>query len=335
MNKLVYFDFPKERLKINVVNRCEHILESIKTNSEEKNSLPDVNEYYNELFFPKAPVHRPYTFSSVVLSADGKMAFTDNSAGPLVAKNNFLDPDGALGDFWVLNILRAYSDGVIIGANTLKSEPGITSHVYDKALVEQREKYLNKKYHPASIIVSLDGTDILFEHFLFNIDPSERYKTLIATSPDGFKYIAENSPLKHTVIGPFVTKEDVCAFQFPKLFDSFDITPVIVTGAGNTPDSELMLYVLKKWGIERLCIESPTYCSHMLKNKWLDEYFINYSMVYAGGGITPGYSLPHSHLEHPHGNLLVLGVHKSSFMFTRQQICYDVTKEVDLNSYKY
>ena len=63
---------------------------------------------------------RPYTFSSIVLSSDGKMAYQDNPSGPLVAKNNFLDPDGSLGDFWVLNVLRSYADGIIVGANTLR-----------------------------------------------------------------------------------------------------------------------------------------------------------------------------------------------------------------------
>jgi hypothetical protein len=72
-----------------------------------------------------------------------------------------------------------------------------------------------------------------------------------------------------------------------------------------------------------------------MENKALDEFFINYSMVYAGGTITPGYQLPFSHIEHPHAELLTMGTHRSSFIFTRQKLYYDLTSSVDLSKYKY
>ena len=131
MNELVFFEIPKQNLKIQIVKKSDGILEQIKKESAETAVMPDVAEYYTDIYFPKAPADRPYTFSSIVLSSDGKMAYGDNPSGPLIAKNNFLVPDGSLGDFWVLNVLRAYADGIIIGARTLLSEPGITCHVYE------------------------------------------------------------------------------------------------------------------------------------------------------------------------------------------------------------
>lgn len=46
----------------------------------------------------------------------------------------------------MLNVLRAYADGIIIGARTLLSEPGITCHVYEERLTRQRREVLGKKY---------------------------------------------------------------------------------------------------------------------------------------------------------------------------------------------
>ena len=97
MNELVFFEIPKQNLKIQIVKKVMRFLEQIRKESAETAVMPDVAQYYTDIYFPKAPSDRPYTFSSIVLSSDGKMAYGDNPSGPLIAKNNFLDPDGSLG----------------------------------------------------------------------------------------------------------------------------------------------------------------------------------------------------------------------------------------------
>ena len=92
MNELVFFEIPKQNLKIQIVKKSDEILEQIRKESAETAVMPDVAQYYTDIYFPKAPSDRPYTFSSIVLSSDGKMAYGDNPSGPLIAKNNFLDP---------------------------------------------------------------------------------------------------------------------------------------------------------------------------------------------------------------------------------------------------
>ena len=335
MNKLNFFTTPKDNLKITMVYQDQQVLDALRAASAEQAPLPDASAYYTDIYFPQAPAGRPYTFSSIVLSADGKMAYQDNPAGPLVAKNNFLDPDGSLGDFWVLNMLRAYSDGVIVGANTLAKEPGITCHVYDEDFTRQRREVLGKTHQPASIVVSFDATDIPFDHYTFDMDPAEELKIVINTSPQGMEYIKAHSPLKHVFWGPFTSREQVDAFDFGPLYRDFDTFPVIVTGEGNRPDSGMLMYVLRKLGVMKLCVESPSYCAHLIQNEMLDEYFINYSMVFVGGTTTPGHMTPYGYLDHPHSNLLSLGIHKSNFMFTRQKLCYGVSAQTDLSGYKY
>lgn len=335
MNQLNFFQTPKENLKVNMVFRDEPVLAALKADSPELAALPDVCEYYTDLYFPSAPADRPYAYSSIVLSSDGKMAYQDNPSGPLVAKNNFLDPDGSLGDFWVLNVLRAYADGIIIGANTLAKEPGITCHVFDEDLARQRREILKKPDQPVGVVVSFDATDIPFDHYSFAVDPAERYKMVIATGPDGMAYMEQNSPLKHVCWGPFRTKEDVDAFSFPPLMEDFDTFPVIVTGEGKHPDGRILMYALRKLGLQRLCVESPSYCAYMLSEGMLDEYFIDYSMVFVGGTTTPGGFTPYGSVDHPHAELLSLGIHQRNFMFTRQKLRYGVTATTDLSGYQY
>ena len=335
MEKLSYFEIPKENMKINMLMVDEELTESIKKASSSGKSLPDVDKYYTPIIFPDAPEDRPYAMCSVVLSADGKMAFTDCPKGPVIARNNYFDPDGALCDFWVLNVLRAYADAVIAGARTLQTEDGVTSSVYDSTLAKQRIEVLGKKDQPVNVIASFDGTDIPWDHRVWNTDPSERYKVIITTSPQGADYIVKNSPHKHIVYGPFKTKEDVDKAEFGELYSDFDVYPIIVTGEGDRPDTPLMMYVMKKMGIDYACIESPSFAIGLMHEGMLDEYFINYSMVYAGGTVTPGYSMPFSFEDHPHNRLVSIGMHEHSFIFTRQKIYYNVQKETDLSNYKY
>lgn len=338
MGQLFMMDFPTDKVRISPCFKREDLLEKLKAESPEEVTPPKILDVYGELCFPPAPAHRPYTFCSVVLSSDGKMAFTDHPAGPIIAKNNYLDPDGALADFWMLNALRTYSDGIIIGAKTLQTEVNATSHIFDKELARERVEVLGKTPHPWNIIVSFDGTDIPFEHIIFNVDPEEQLKVAIATSPQGAEFVKNNFPKEHILVGPYTSKNEIDR-DFNTIQESLQANPakvpVFITGENTSPSSEILLYLLRQLGFTRLLIESPSYNWHLMQNKALDEFFINYSMVYAGGTITPGYQMPFSHLDHPHAELLTVGLHRSSFIFTRQKLYYGLTSSVDLSKYKY
>jgi riboflavin biosynthesis pyrimidine reductase len=338
MAQLFMMDFPVEKVRISSCFKQDELLQRIKDESPEVKIPPKILSVYGDLYFPPAPEDRPYTFCSVVLSSDGKMAFTDHPAGPIIAKNNYLDPGGALADFWMLNALRTYSDGIVIGAKTLQTEANATSHIFDKELAKERVEVLGKTPHPWNIIVSFDATDIPFEHIIFNVDPKENLNIAIATSPQGAKYVRENFKKEHVILGPYVSREEVekdLANLQKTMQTNLDKVPVFVTGENNNPDAMLLLYLLRRLKFTRLLIESPSYNWHLMQNKALDEFFINYSMVYAGGTITPGYQMPFSHVDHPHAKLLTIGTHQASFIFTRQKLYYDLTSSVDLSKYKY
>lgn len=324
--KLAYIQAPKA--KITCVFQDDRLLSEIETRAADQSVLPDAAVYYSvAVRFPKASDSRPYIISSIVLSADGKMAFMDNKVGPLIAQCNDLDPVGGELDFWCLNMLRAYSDALLIGANTLRNEPDGINYCMDQRLFQQRQKVLGKPNHPVQVIVSLDGTDIPFEHPSFYVDPTERLKLCIATSPSGWETIQKLSALNHIVIGPFYNRTEVDATVLPDMNSDFNVFPVIVTGQDAMPDMDLMLYILRRLGIELACSESPTYCGALMKKGFLDEYFINYSMLYAGGTMSPGAVFPMSWQNHPHAQLASIGVHGNGFLFTRQIIRYSTSKK--------
>jgi len=338
MGKLFMMDFPVDKVRIENRFRDEQALADIRETSPDGLTIDKIQQVYGEMLFPPAPKDRPYTFCSVVLSSDGKMAFTDRSAGPLIAKENYFDPDGALADFWMLNAMRVYADGIILGAKTLQSEAHNTSHIFDTQMAKERIEQLGKTPHPMNIVVSFDATDIPFEHILFQVDEEEGLPVALATSPQGAAFIGKHFRQEHYIIGPFATLaslDDASIARTVSMMQTKKGIPVFVTGQEDRPDSAVLLMLLRRLGMQRLLIESPSYNWHLMEQNMLDEYFINYSMVYAGGGITPGYQHGFAHDQHPHAKLLTLGTHKSSFMFTRQKLYYGVKREEDLSKYKY
>jgi riboflavin biosynthesis pyrimidine reductase len=322
MNGLTRMYFPTKDIKISVVMKREDILQEIE--QESRDIVPKkVLEVYGEVMMPPAPEDRPYTFASIVLSSDGKMAYPDDPQGPLIAGKNLLDKEGGLADFWVLNMLRAYSDATIIGARTLQAEPKGTSHVFCKEMAEARVKEMGKKTNcPWNVIVSFDGTDIPLEHMIFDTDEIE---VRIGTSPQGAEYLQQHMTKPHLIFGPYKEIEEVDISEIQeKMAAAEKHVPIFATGEGDKPDSKILLYILRKLGIEKLCIESPSYMFHLLENEAMDEMFINYSAVFVGGNITMGSYMSFSVNAHPHAHILMLGHHRSNFIFTRQKIYYGI-----------
>ena len=317
--KLDFFEMSKPALRIEPLFANEEFLEEIRRDPAYPESLPSAEKYYKmPVNFPRPSDSKPYIVSSIVLSADGKMAFADNPEGPLIAGNNFLDRDGGTCDFWVLNMLRAYSDGILIGANTLRNEPLVTCQVMDIDLNRERREALGKKQHPIQIIVSLDGTDIPFDHRIFNVDEGEGLKVMIATSPSGWDYIKANcGELK-------VEKYDKDTFSEANLNGDFGQVPVLVTGKDKEPGMLNMLRCLREKELLVLCSESPTYTAALMAKGCLDEYFIDYSLVYAGGAFTPGKIFPQGAQDHAHGEFISVGIHDKNFLFTRQKLVYGI-----------
>jgi riboflavin biosynthesis pyrimidine reductase len=331
MHELPSLYFDSGRIRIESLFRAEKTLAEISAGSPDK--MPQkVRDVYGGLCFPPAPAERPYTFASIVLSSDGKMAFGDDPKGPVIASANKLDPDGALADFWVLNMLRSYADAVIMGARTLQAEPEAAACVFCRELARDRLAVMHKKSrHPLNVVVSFDGTDIPLDHAIFNYPD---LTLMIATSEAGGVHLDKSlGSRRRRIFGPYRDASAITGSpggepspdlaEIRSAVEDPEVLPILLTGSGSQTDSVLLLLALRLIGVERLCVEAPSYMWHLLNNRCMDEMFINYSMLFAGGPASPGAAGPFTSLVHPHAELLMLGMHQHNFIYTRQKLRYD------------
>jgi len=68
--------------------------------------------------FPSLPKDKIYTLGSFVHSIGDKIAFPESPDGTLAAGEDRTDPNGALTDYWILNLLRTVSYDVLMGSKT-------------------------------------------------------------------------------------------------------------------------------------------------------------------------------------------------------------------------
>lgn len=316
--------FPIEKLKLTPLYVDQAELDRIRQASSAPCALTKAGAAYHDLFFPDPPEDRPYTFASIVLSIDGKMAFPDNPIGPVVARANRINPDGALTDFWILNLLTAHADALIVGARLLQVEPESIYACQDEDLLAERRSILGKAPEvPLNVITSLDGTDISFNHAIFSIP---EVRTLVATCRTGGEYLKAKFPSEVELIGPFIHKNELDPATIGQQIQTAltgKKKAVLMTG-DYAPDDRVLMYCLRKAGIKHLLIESPTYMWLLMDHAMLDEFFINYSPLFIGGPITPGYSLAFTEQQHPHVKFLIIAMHNNSFVFTRQRLLYDL-----------
>lgn len=319
--------FPIDKLQLAPLYQDTHELEKMRSSSTTKMALSKVSAVYHELYFPAPLEDRPYIFASMVLSLDGKMAFQDNPQGPVVASANSIDPDGGLTDFWILNVLRAHADAIIVGAKTLASEPDVILACFDPDLVSERKEKLGKENAcPLSIIVSLDGRDIPINHSIFS---TPEIQTIIATSYQGGQFLREKLGNEVLLIGPYKSTSEVDGKWISEQIKGAGQNgkKVILMTGEKEPNAGLFLYILRKIGIDHLLVESPTYTWLLMNQRMLDEFFVNYSSLFIGGSFTPGYGNGFSYMDHPHSKFLVIAMHRNSFLFTRQKLVYGLAAQ--------
>lgn len=278
-----------------------------------------IKEVYGTLDFPELPINRPFLFSSLVSSIDGKIAYEDKKEGPLIAKLNAYDETGALADWWVLNLLRTYCDGIFIGTNTLKEEKEFTGHIFDENLEDLRSDN-NLPRIPYNIITSLNATDIVFDHIVFT---KKEIPIIISTSLKA-KDVINNNLKKDFIMIELQKIEDINPHIIDKCKNCKNKIIVILTG-NEIPDTKLMLYFLKKIGLNKVLVETPGFAHHLIEQKVLDELFINYSCVYIGGkALSIGQTAKSfSSKNHPHTKVLSIHSHSDHFFYFRHKFIYD------------
>jgi riboflavin biosynthesis pyrimidine reductase len=278
---------------------------------------------FDELRFPAPPADRVYAMACFVTSIDGKVAFPDNPAGPVVARANRYDPDGAEADFWSLNLFRANADAVIGGARTMREEPDGVVCIFDQELEDERLRQ-GMPAAPWMVINSLDGTDIPFGDRLIHNQP-----VLFHTSPAGQPVVErglKDAGFTPLFFGPCVSAEAAAAVR-EDLYREFDeysknpgtTIPVLVTGEKGRTDSAALLTALRSFGFARVLVESPSFLHVLLRDSLLDEALLNTSGLYIGGSaVGLGHGMkPCTSDSHPHAELLSIHMHSPHFLYFR------------------
>jgi riboflavin biosynthesis pyrimidine reductase len=302
--------FDAEKLKFQVFYPDPDFLKRILSGAVM--STPEkVKAVMGELIFPLPPSHRPYLYGCMVLSFDGKMGFSDNPEGHLISKENHYDGLGAAADFWIMNVCRAYADAVILGTGTLKVRPHTLwfAEVSDPDLVKARIAMGKKTEQPVNIIASVDGRDVPLESKILDMNP----RPLIMTSKSGAEYLtrALGRPCETVTASVDYAEND----------GSAGLIRIIASG-DQSPDTAGLFAILRQSGLNYISAEAPGYIWHLIRERCLDEYFLNYSGVMAGGAYSVGTAASFTTKDHPHAALLSLGFHKG-FIYTRQKLVYD------------
>lgn len=308
--------FDGEKIKIHQIFRSEEL--------NNFNEMPVKSEkirnvYGNDLTFPIAREDRPYIFSSFVTSIDGKLAYADKPSAFYVAGKNMMSGHGKDTDFWILNALRGICDAAIIGGNSMKTDDDYSMYCMDAEIEADRVKACLPRI-PLNIIMSLDASDVPMEH---NLLKNHMVPSILSTSPKGLEYVKENFKGEYLVVDGS-EKDENLKEKLGKVGQG--ILPVLVTGEGGFPDTKRIMKILKVVGVNRLLIESPGYGHYLVKQKMMDEFFLNLSAVYIGGGDTMtlgkadnGFSAE----AHPHTQILSIHIYNEYFAYFRYRFNYN------------
>lgn len=302
-----FIDFEKEKLKLKKIYESDNASQIM---IEPVSACDKTISIYGDFKMPKLRDDRPYLYGSFVISVDGKIAYPEDPDGTLIARSNQMDPDGGMCDYWILNLLRAVSDASIVGAQTIAKEPDLTSLIYDKDLQNQR-KAEGLSAVPVHVITSKDGRDVPISHHIFNSD----IPFIIATSPEGAEYLRSQNLAS---VKEIIYQEDANDEN-----DNGNI--ILVTGEGNTPNVADAMYALRKMGLKRIVVESPTYLSLLMQENMLDEMFLNTSGIFIGGDALSISKWMNSFTldAHPHLQTMTIHTHSDYFFYTRYQLIYD------------
>ncbi len=223
--------------------------------------LDPVYASYGRLGFPAPPDGRPWIYANFVQSLDGIVSLLgpDASGGDIAQS-----PD----DRWLMDLLRAHADAVLMGIKTLIQEtalgrPRPRGPVF--RIVEPTLQQLRQKLHlgPERNIFVTASTKLHLDDFA--VFDGDKVEPVILT-----------------------TEEGAAALQ-PQM-ESHPRVRVMAAGRGSLVDLPLAMQRLREeFGIRRLlCEGGPTLYANLLRESLIDEKFLTISPVEAGQAVPPG-----------------------------------------------
>ena len=214
---------------------------------------------YGNLGFPQPMVDRPWIYTNFVQSLDGITSLLgEHASGSDIAQSRE--------DRWLMDLLRAHADGILVGMNTLREEQrqrgpdsrGIVFRVVDPTLRELRRK-LGKGRDRNIFVTSAANLD-LSRHKVFDGDLVD---AAILTSPAGAERLQAQGRHPHVA--------------------------VIAAGDKETLDlSRAISKLREELGVKHLlCEGGPTLYGSLARADLVDEKFVTVSPVEVGQVVPP------------------------------------------------
>lgn len=214
---------------------------------------------YGNLGFPAPPMDRPWIYTNFVQSLDGIVSLLgEHATGGDISQSRE--------DRWLMDLLRAHADGILMGMNTLREEQrlrgpdsrGIVFQVVDPALRELRRR-LGKGRDRNIFVTSAVDLD-LSRHKVFDGDAVD---TAILTSPAGAERLQARGGHPHVAIIAAGDKENFdLARAISKLREELDVKHL-------------------------LCEGGPTLYGSLARLNLVDEKFVTVSPVEVGQVVPP------------------------------------------------
>jgi riboflavin biosynthesis pyrimidine reductase len=227
--------------------------------SEDTFPLPQgIKDCYGPFGFPEPrDPQRPYISSNFVMGLDGRASFRElkgQTGGRVVSRSGE--------DRWLMDFLRAHHDAVLMGANTLREEPGpdlkgADFGIDDEQLRAYREKTLGLAQQKIIVLTGSGNVDVTLPVFR-----SPRVEPWIFTTAEGERTL--RSQLKR------IGREGA--------------VNIIAAGAGEAIDLAIAVQRLRQeHGIRTLlCEGGPTLYGELLRKQLIDEEFRTISLQVLG-----------------------------------------------------
>jgi riboflavin biosynthesis pyrimidine reductase len=237
--------------------------------SEDTFPLPQgIKERYGPFGFPEPrDPHRPYISSNFVMGLDGRASFRElkgRASGRQVSKSGE--------DRWLMDFLRAHHDGLLMGANTLREEPGPDGlgadfGIDDEQLRAYREETLGLAKQKIIVLTGSGNVDLTLRVF-----DSPRVEPWIFTTTEGERSLRSQL----------------------KMFGRKGTINIISAGAGQGVDLATAAQRLRQeYGIRTLlCEGGPTLYGQLLREQLIDEDFRTISLQVLGETTKPGIDRP-------------------------------------------
>jgi riboflavin biosynthesis pyrimidine reductase len=208
---------------------------------------------YGSLGFPPVPAERPWLFTNFVQSLDGIVSFSGKDASTA-------DLSRSQEDRWLMDLLRAHADAVLLGVNTLIAEAaqhasgrGFVYRIQDEELRGLRRRL--GRGREKNIFVTGSAALDLSKYRVFD---GEHVDAFILTTEAGANRLAERATHPHV--------------------------RVLAAGEDKTVDLPRAMRLLRReLGIERLlCEGGPTLHGNLQRAGLVDEMFLTTSPVLLG-----------------------------------------------------